>query len=139
MIVEIVDTDEKGFLRIDLRDILRAVSTFGPSCQWILTRLEARGDVSVVWSKGMLDLEQAAASPGGVRFEWADLVRLSERLVQTIDCKIFASSSTSEGVLLTIEAIDSGCWRVSSDDPDVVAMVTRQFDKGVRIFPDCVE
>jgi hypothetical protein len=125
--IEILDVDERGYLRVDLRELLVAVSSVGPDCRWTFTRLEARGDVASVWPNGMLDLEQAAASAEGAQLEWRDLVRLSEQIVQTIDCRLVALSKVSDRVVLTIEVIDSSCCRFSSDDPKLVAEVARQF------------
>jgi hypothetical protein len=125
--IEIRDVDEGGYLRVDLRDMLAAVSSVGGDCRWTLARFEARGDVTSVWPKGMLDLERAAASAGGVQLEWVELVRLSEQIVQTIDCKLVAVSKASDRVRMTIEVIDSSCCRFSSDDSDLVADVARKF------------
>jgi hypothetical protein len=126
-IIEITDTDERGYLRVDLRDLLRAVSSSGAGWRWVFTSLEAKGDVTPVWPAGMLDLEQAAARAGGVQLEWRDLVRLSEHLFQTIDCKLVATLPASDHVVLTIEAIDSSCWLIGSDDAQLLAIVASQF------------
>jgi hypothetical protein len=125
--IEIRDVDEGGYLRVDLRDILAAVSSVGGECRWTLTTLEARGDVASIWPKGMLDLERAATSAGGVQLEWGELVQLSEQIVQTIDCKLVAVSKTSDRVRMTIEVIDSSYCRFSSDDSGLVADVGRKF------------
>jgi len=125
--IEIRDVDEGGYLRVDLRDILAAVSSVGDDCRWTLTRFEARGDVTSIWPNGMLDLERAAASAEGVQLEWRELIRLSEQIMQTIDCKLVAVSKKSGRVRMTIEVIDSSCCRFGSDDPVLVADVARQF------------
>jgi hypothetical protein len=125
--IEIRDVDERGYLRVDLRDILAAVSSVGSDCRWTLTGFEARGDVTSIWPNGMLDLERAAGSAEGVQLEWRELVRLGEQVAQTIDCKLVAVSKASNRVRMVIEVIDSSCWRLSSNDPVLVADVARQF------------
>lgn len=123
-----------------LIDILKLLPAKTQQLTWTILDLEATGDVTTVWPKGMLNLEETIKnSPQGLVLSWDELISLTQTFHQIINAVIIGCwdvslippletgcdlSSNSE---LVLEAIDSAVWQVYTQDDNNLSQIQQEF------------
>jgi YD repeat-containing protein len=135
--IEIHDSD-KNVLSFDLKDILRALPKNAETAEWYILNLEGTGE-PLRNAEPLLDLEKRIqSSKHGVKATWHTLNQLADRMVQTVNLSLVGLSPGEPapslpvqvaygGLFVSIEAIDSSLWTVSSNDKQVIDCLRRQF------------
>lgn len=123
--VTVDDSDSRGVLTFDLRDILRLIPKSIDSC-WELLGVEAMG--------GAAAEALHTASDSGTRLDGVRLAELASGVSQVIDGEFRAFESRSDEPWLIIRAVDSVSYDVISSDSTVLEKVRRHFGS-VRDYP----
>jgi hypothetical protein len=72
----------------ELRHLLAALEPVGSQLEWAIRFIHGMGDVTDVWSGGMVDLERRAdEAEDGVPFSWERLTVLARSVHQIIDSR----------------------------------------------------
>jgi hypothetical protein len=139
-IIEIRDRDERGFLDVDLNQVLSHLRKEGPSLSWSILYLYAVGDLGEGF--GMLDLEEKIqASPEGVTLQWETIFDLSHKFRDIYDLILVgyhdphipklgpedSRSNLYENCEIVVERDDSSLWRIFARDNDVVDRLRNSF------------
>ena len=145
-IVEVRDSDSRGFLTVELRDFLQVVEPEGRDLIWSILDLEARSDPDK-FKGDLLEVEQQVKqSPQGLIFSWDELVAFANALIEVLDAvivgckdkKLIPRLIPGDGVFaqceIGIEAVDSSLWRVYTRDDELLQRVQTAFHD-VAVMP----
>ncbi|MFN5856276.1 MAG: hypothetical protein ACK456_10320 [Pseudanabaenaceae cyanobacterium] len=140
-IIEIKYQDDQDTSTIELIDLLNHIK--GDKTEqliWSILDLEAVGDISLIWERGILDLEaNIRFLPKGLILSWQMLVQLAQRFDQVINTVIVGCQEVSEIPSLepnidpdphceiVLELVDSSIWRIYTKDP-LLSMHLALFD-----------
>lgn len=138
-IVEITDQDERGFLTVELKDLLVHFEDAGPNLVWSIQDFEALGNPETL-KTNLPELErEARESSRGFILKWEDLVTLAQSLVDVQEALIAAcqdrdsiprleyNSERFEPCEIAIEVFDSSVWRVYARDDAMVQRVASSY------------
>jgi hypothetical protein len=93
--------------QLNLLDVLNSLEDDAQDLVWVMTELQAVGDISAVWPSGLVDLEtQVVTSPKGVQFSWAQLYEFASCIEQVIDLSLAAYKSVDVIPEADREALD---------------------------------
>jgi hypothetical protein len=123
--------------QLNLLDVLNSLDQDAQALIWVMTELQAVGDISAVWPSGVVDLEtQVIASPRGIQFSWSQLYEFASCVEQVIDLSLAAyktvdaipdadSPNLDRDALdhmkyarcsIWVEMFDSSYWQVYADN-----------------------
>lgn len=112
---------------LTLADILDRLGDEASNWVWVISDLNAVGDVSPIWAAGMVDLEQQVINhPQGIQFTWPQLQILAQQLTDLIDLSLAAYQTKAlvpeydrlkqSDYQLLIELFDSSSWHIYTED-----------------------
>jgi hypothetical protein len=145
-ILEIADKDESGYLKPQLIDILDSLPPESTTLRWFILDLEAIGDLSSLGTT-MVEFERRIKQgKNGVALKWDEVVSYARLFSQVVDTTIVGQVVNSPPPVLapgkaiyqrsemTVEAVDSGYWRVFSRYPLVIQRLRSKFHE-VKLVP----
>jgi hypothetical protein len=108
---------------LTLADILDRLGHEAANWVWVISDLNAVGDVSPIWAAGMVDLEQQVINhPQGIQFTWPQLQILAQQLTDLIDLSLAAYQTQAlvpeydrlkqSDYQLLVELVDSSSWHI---------------------------
>jgi|688.fasta_scaffold84212_4 hypothetical protein len=128
-VIEIKYQDSQGTSTIELIDLLNLIAQDKQQLVWSILDLEAIGDISTIWERGILDLEaNIKFLPQGLILSWQMLVQLAQKFDQVINTVIVGCQKVSkipslepnvnldEPCEIVLELIDSSVWRIYTKD-----------------------
>lgn len=129
--IEVPFQDKSGAFEPALSDLLAAIESAGSRLEWSIRFVEGTGDITDVWSGGIVDLEKTAdESEEGVPVSWERISALARSVHQIIDGRF--DGVGTEGVEIVIQAIDSTVWSLYARDPAVLDLVAAQYPPAKR-------
>ena len=132
--------DDKGVLKVELKDLLAFFDHDGPSLIWSIQDLEAVGDPEKLKIDVVEIEEQAKESPQGFILRWQELVELAQALTDVWNAWLVAcregdpipkavySSAKVDQYEAVIEACDSSFWRVYARDNSIIRRIAGKFN-----------
>lgn len=124
MTFDLSEPDAAGALAVDVVAVLRAISA-DVSWRFRVHAWEGIGDVTPVYSSGIVALEKAAESdPHGIEFSYEALSALAAATEQVITADVVGSSGERE---IRIELIDGSVMRVTTHDEATVHALRKAF------------
>jgi hypothetical protein len=139
-VIEIKYQDSQGTSTIELIDLLNLIAQDKQQLVWSILDLEAIGDISTIWERGILDLEENInALPQGLILSWQMLVLLVRGFDQVINTVIVGCQEVSKVPILkpdidldtpceiVLELIDSSVWRIYSKDERLLQHLQHEF------------
>jgi hypothetical protein len=138
-IVEVQDKDTKGFLTVELGDLLRIIEPRGRNLIWSILDLEARSDPAKFKGDLAAMEQQIKLSPNGLIIGWDDLLTLSDALIEVLDgvfvgCKdrdsiprLIPGDEVFSQCEIGIEAVDSSMWRVYAREDAILDKISAAF------------
>jgi hypothetical protein len=122
----ITTRDARGFLAIDLRDLLPILETKGLESTWRLNGVEAvDGDAAVA----MHEISDTGALVSGER-----LLELANGVSQVIDGEFSAYLAASSEPWIRIRAIDSDAYEVVTKDLESYRKIKERFPDASEVF-----
>jgi hypothetical protein len=128
-VIEIKYQDSQGTSTIELIDLLNLIAQDKQQLVWSILDLEAIGDITTIWERGILDLEaNIKYLPQGLILSWQMLVQLAPKFDQVINTVIVGCQKVSkipslepnvdldEPCEIVLELIDSSVWRIYTKD-----------------------
>jgi hypothetical protein len=139
-VIEIKYQDSQGTSIIELIDLLNLIAQDKQQLVWSILDLEAIGDISTIWERGILDLEENIKElPQGLILSWQMLVLLVRKFDQVINTVIVGCQEVSKIPVLkpdidldtpceiVLELIDSSVWRIYSKDERLLQHLQHEF------------
>lgn len=139
-VIEIKYQDNQGTSTIELIDLLNLIAQDKQKLVWSILDLEAIGDISTIWERGILDLEENIKDlPQGLILSWQMLVLLVRKFDQVINTVIVGCQEVSQIPSLkpdidldapceiVLELIDSSVWRIYSKDERLLQHLQHEF------------
>ena len=139
-VIEIKYQDNQGTSTIELIDLLNLIAQDKQKLVWSILDLEAIGDISTIWERGILDLEENIKElPQGLILSWQMLVLLVRKFDQVINTVIVGCQEVSKVPVLqpdidldtpcdiVLEFIDSSVWRIYSKDERLLQHLQHEF------------
>jgi hypothetical protein len=139
-VIEIKYQDNQGTSIIELIDLLNLIAQDKQQLVWSILDLEAIGDISTIWERGILDLEENIKElPQGLILSWQMLVLLVRKFDQVINTVIVGCQEVSKIPVLkpdidldtpceiVLELIDSSVWRIYSKDERLLQHLQHEF------------
>ena len=128
-VIEIKYQDSQGTSTIEPIDLLNPIAQDKQQLVWSTLDLEAIGDISTIWERGILDLEENIKElPQGLILSWQMLFQLAQNFDQVINTVIVGCQETSKipslepnvdldkSCEIVLELIDSSVWRIYTKD-----------------------
>jgi hypothetical protein len=129
-VIEIKYQNSQNTSTVELIDLLNLIeSNKQQQLIWSILDLEAIGDISTIWERGILDLEvNIKYLPQGLILSWQMLVQLAQKFDQVINTVIVGCQKVSkipslepnvnldEPCEIVLELIDSSVWRIYTKD-----------------------
>lgn len=129
-VIEIKYQNSQNTSTVELIDLLNLIeSNKQQQLIWSILDLEAIGDISTIWQRGILDLEaNIKYLPQGLILSWQMLVQLAQKFDQVINTVIVGCQKVSkipslepnvdldEPCEIVLELIDSSVWRIYTKD-----------------------
>ena len=98
-IIEIKHQDSQGKSAVELIDLLNLIAQDQQQLVWSILDLEAIGDLSPIWERGILDLEENIRNlPQGLILSWQMLILLVEKFDQVINIIIVGCQEILSGI-----------------------------------------
>lgn len=147
-IIEVRDKDARGFLTVELRDLLRIVEPHGRNLIWSILDLEARSDPAKFKGDLVAVEQEVKLSPKGLIISWADLLVFSAGLVEVLDGLFVGCTDRNSipGLIpgddifsqceIGIEAFDSTMWRVYAREDALLHKVAEAFREVTECLVD---
>lgn len=117
--VTISDTDSRGFLSFDLRDILRLLGSRGLASMWHVRGVECIG--------GEAADALHRVSDSGELLDGSRLESLARDITQVIDGEFSGRLPDSQDVWIVIRAVDSSAFDVLTDDESILHALIGHF------------
>jgi hypothetical protein len=129
-VIEIKYQDSQNTSTVELIDLLNFIESIKQQqLIWSILDLEAIGDISTIWERGILDLEaNIKFLPQGLILSWQMLFQLAQKFDQVINTVIVGCQEVSkipslepnvdldEPCEIVLELIDSSVWRIYTKD-----------------------
>ncbi|MEI6428849.1 MAG: hypothetical protein WCO45_10780 [Pseudanabaena sp. ELA607] len=139
-VIEIEYQNSQGTSTIELIDLLNLIAQDKQQLVWSILDLEAIGDISTIWERGILDLEENIKYlPQGLILSLQMLVLLVRKFDQVINTVIVGCQEVSkipalepnldldEPCEIVLELIDSSVWRIYSKDKKLLQHLRHEF------------
>ena len=139
-IIEIKHQDSQGKSAVELIDLLNLIAQDQQQLVWSILDLEAIGDLSPIWERGILDLEENIRNlPQGLILSWQMLILLVEKFDQVINIIIVGcqeitkipslkpNSNLDTPCEIVLELIDSSLWRIYAKDQKILQRLQQEF------------
>ena len=138
-IVEVRDKDPRGFLTVELGDLLEIVEPHGRHLIWSVLDLEARSDPAKFKGDLAAVEREIKLSSTGLIMSWADLLVFSDSLIEVLEglfvgCKdrdsipkLIPGDEVFSQCEIGIEAVDSSMWRVYAREDAILHKVAKAF------------
>jgi hypothetical protein len=133
---------------VELIDLLSLVAPDKHQLVWSILDLEAIGDVSTIWERGILDLEENIRDlPQGLILSWQMLVLLASKFDQVINAVIVGCQEATQIPTLSanndlyipcaiaLELIDSSVWRIYAKDERLLQHFHQEFSGVKKMAP----
>jgi hypothetical protein len=117
--ITIRDSDCRGFLKFDLRDILEVLGGKALQSSWEVTQVE------VASGGGASVLEACALRPE--RISGTELLAISEQVNQVIEGEFRAYQHHDARPWVVVRAVDSSAYDVETDDRVLLEALRRRF------------
>ena len=124
-VIEIKYQNSQKTSTIELIDLLNLIESNKEQLIWSILDLEAIGDISTIWERGILDLEaNIKFLPQGLILSWQMLFQLAQKFDQVVNTIIVGCQEVSkipslepnvdldEPCEIVLELIDSSVWRI---------------------------
>ena len=141
-IIEIKHQDSQGKSAVELIDLLNLIAQDQQQLVWSILDLEAIGDLSPIWERGILDLEENIRNlPQGLILSWQMLILLVEKFDQVINIIIVGcqeitkipslkpNSDLDTPCEIVLELIDSSLWRIYAKDQKILQRLQQEFSR----------
>lgn len=140
-VTEIKYQNSQNTSTVELIDLLNLIeSNKQQQLIWSILDLEAVGDITIIWERGILDLEaNIKYLPQGLILSWQMLVQLAQKFDQVINTVIVGCQEVSKVPVLkpdididapceiVLELIDSSVWRIYSKDERLLQHLQHEF------------
>lgn len=147
-VIELKYQDSEGRVAVELIDLLNLIAQNQQQLVWSILDLEVMGDVSPIWERGVLDLEENIRNlPQGLILSWQMLILLVEKFDQVINiiivgCQEIAkipslkpNSDLDTPCEIVLELIDSSVWRIYAKDQRLLQHLQQEFSNIREIEP----
>ena len=144
--IEIKYQDHQGTSVIELIDLLKLINKDRQQLVWSILDLEAVGDVSEVWERGILDLEENIKYlHQGYILSWQMLVLLAQKFDDVINTVIVGchkvtqipslipDSNIYDPCEIVLELIDSSVWRIYAKDERLLQHLHHEFSSDTKL------
>lgn len=121
----IADKDDRNFLRIDLKDILKLIGDKGLESVWTLHGIES--------VNGEFADEMHRLSDAGIAISGARLRVLADNIMQVIDGEFRGATDTVSDPWVLIRAVDSSAFDVCTNDGDLLKRIEVNFSEVMEI------
>lgn len=147
-VIELKYQDSEGRVAVELIDLLNLIAQNQQQLVWSILDLEAMGDLSPIWERGVLDLEENIRNlPQGLILSWQMLILLVEKFDQVINIIIVGcqeitkipslkpNSDLDTPCEIVLELIDSSLWRIHAKDQRLLQHLQQEFSNIREIEP----
>lgn len=139
-VIELKYQDSEGRVTVELIYLLNLIAQDQQQLVWSILDLEAMGDISAIWERGVLDLEENIRNlPQGLILSWQMLILLVEKFDQVINIIIVGcqeitkipslkpNSDLDTPCEIVLELIDSSVWRIYAKNPKLLQHLQQEF------------
>jgi hypothetical protein len=144
--IEIKSQDNQGTAVIELIDLLKLINKDRQQLVWSILDLEAVGDISEIWERGILDLEENIKYLyQGYILSWQMLVLLAQKFDDVINTVIVGchevtqipslipDSNIYNPCEIVLELIDSSVWRIYAKDERLLQHLHHEFSSDTKL------
>jgi hypothetical protein len=127
---------------IELIDVLKLIEKDKQQLIWSILDLQAVGDISTIWERGILDLEQTIKHlPHGYILSWQMLIKLVKKFDDLIDIVIVGCREVAQIPSLGVDAdiylsseivlklIDSSVWQIYTKNERLLQNLNRELNQ----------
>jgi hypothetical protein len=140
--IEVKYQNSQGTSRVELIDILKLIEKDNQQLIWLILDLQAVGDISTIWERGIVDLEETIKHlPHGFILSWQMLTNLAQKFDDLIDIVIVGCHEVDRIPTLCLDAdiyrsseivlelIDSSVWQIYTKDERLLQNLDRKFNQ----------
>lgn len=132
-LIEVKYQNGQGRSRVELIDILRLIKKDRQKLVWSILDLQAVGNISTIWERGIIDLEETIRHlPQGYILSWQMLTKLVKKFDDLIDVVIVGCHEVTQipslcvgtdiylSSEIVLELIDSSVWQIYTKDEELL-------------------